>query len=192
MVLSAYTAIAKILISRMQVMAVVKKDNGVDIGLRALKPDDLGTLQAWYSMTDKLGHATGSKSFSEIARDVISPSEPNSFSFMICEKKSNLSIGFTYAHFYDISGKTVFWIKVLLIDPRYQSKGYGTEAVNRLISYAKMKNKAPLSCFVSVSSDNRDGKAFWEKMGFYVDNELDKLLHREGNSGISIYKKLII
>lgn len=157
--------------------------------LKKPEPTDMEAIKRWYSMTDNLGYATGEKDFSEIAEIIQAPEGSNSL-VLIIHEHNNLPIGFTYANLNEIASKTILWIRIFLIDPSFQNKGYGTAAIRKLLDYAKSRYKS-LTCIVSVSENNVKGLSFWERVGFSADHKLEAILHREGTSGVSIMKKEI-
>ncbi len=163
-------------------------DHSNDVVLKRPEQIDIEAIKRWYCMTDILGYATGAKDFSEIAEIIQSPGRSNSLILIIHERNSSHPIGFTYANINKIANRTILWIRILLIDPCFQNKGFGTAAINKLLSYVKLRYKS-ITCVVTVSDNNDKGLYFWEKAGFSNAQELEELLHREGTSGVSIMKK---
>lgn len=159
-----------------------------DIILKKPDTSDMDAIKRWYSMTDDLHHATGAKEFSEIAQLIEYPEKTNSLVFIIREPKSNYNIGFTYANINKFDHGTILWIKTLLIDPKYQGKGFGTAAIDKLLAYTQSSYQW-LTSIVTVSDNNTKGISFWEKVGFSRCSELESILHHGGTSGVSVLKK---
>ena len=65
------------------------------------------------------------------------------------------------------------WINSLLIRSEYRRKGYGKNAVNKLIDYIEKFHNIKRA-FVSVVEDNKGGLEFWSKLGFNKTKHLDK------------------
>jgi RimJ/RimL family protein N-acetyltransferase len=65
------------------------------------------------------------------------------------------------------------WINSLLIRSEYRRKGYGRNAVNKLIDYIERFHNIKRA-FVSVVEDNKGGLDFWSKLGFKKTKHLDK------------------
>ena len=61
----------------------------------------------------------------------------------------------------------------MMIDERFQGKGYGAAAINLLVNRIK-KNGNPRVLLLSHQKDNLDAARFYEKLGFsYTGNNLD-------------------
>jgi len=88
-------------------------------------------------------------------------------------------VGFTM---YGYSRKYSFYeICRLMIDHRYQSRGYGRSALYQVIDRMRMEFNKP-DIYLSFHSNNRVAKVLYEKIGFIdtgkvIDNEILYVLH---------------
>jgi RimJ/RimL family protein N-acetyltransferase len=161
--------------------------NKQGLSFRGLMPADIALLEKWYSMTDCFGYATGFKNFAEIRQRLIAPSRGHILISMI-DTEDGKTIGFVYGEIKAAESKKVLWIYTLIIEPAHQNRGYGTQAVNILLQWARAKY-GPLTCVVSVSEKNPRGLAFWEKTGFVRSLGLEGSLSQIGSSGVAILQK---
>lgn len=165
-------------------------ENDYEPGFRGLTQNDLPLLEKWYGMTDDFGYATGFKGFSDIRLRLMEPNKSNRLASMISIGPDNRTIGFVYGEMKTVEMKNVFWIHILIIEPAYQSRGYGTRAVNKLLQYVH-KHYGPITCIAAVSRKNVQGLSFWEKAGFSHSIGLEESLHQFGPSDVAILKKVI-
>lgn len=82
-------------------------------------------------------------------------------------------IGFAmYGYFEDTNYKGRLWLDRLLIDKRFQGKGYGKEAVTKLIK--RLYNEyGENKIYLSVYESNKAAISLYEKAGFYFNGEYD-------------------
>ncbi|MCQ4921945.1 GNAT family N-acetyltransferase [Tissierella carlieri] len=64
-----------------------------------------------------------------------------------------------------------YWIYRIMIDTRYQSKGYGRQAMELLINRIK-EDKEHHVIFISFEPENEWAKALYESMGFTPDGRV--------------------
>ena len=63
------------------------------------------------------------------------------------------------------------WVIRLMIEERFQSKGYGRKAMGQLI--ARMRGEAgPKDIYLSFEPENDRGRALYESMGFVPDGRV--------------------
>lgn len=165
-------------------------DSNTDIVLKETEENDMAILGKWYGMQDCFGYATGFRKFSDIVHKIKEPVEPSTLSFMIYNEKTKTPIGFIYGYIRDANKNAVLWISILIIDPAYQNRGFGTNALNKLLEYIQLEH-GTFTCIVAVSHKNRQGLSFWEKVGFSCVPELEQSLHQFGKSQVAIMKKTI-
>lgn len=65
------------------------------------------------------------------------------------------------------------WINSLIIDKSHRNRGYGRGAVEALTRYIGQYFKLSKVC-VSVVEDNKDGIAFWNRIGFIPVKRMEK------------------
>lgn len=164
--------------------------NKQGLNFRGLIPMDIALLEKWYSMTDCFGYATGFKNFAEIKQRLLEPSCGDFITAMIDLEDLQKTVGFIHGELKTTELQKVLWIYTLIIEPAYQSKGYGTQAVNTLLQWAREKYGS-LTCVVSVSEKNPRGLSFWMKTGFIRSSGLECFLSQFGSSGVAILHKKI-
>lgn len=64
-----------------------------------------------------------------------------------------------------------YWIYRLMIDRRYQGKGYGREALRQLIALLRAKPDCE-SVYISFEPGNERAKGLYESMGFAPDGRV--------------------
>ena len=161
--------------------------DGIRAGFKKIGPEDFSLLKKWYGMTDSLGYATGFKTYEEIKGKILEHGRRSQFPLMV-ELKGAGTAGFVYAELKQADRMMLLWLHVLLIDPRYQRKGLGSWAVNRLLK--TFNNRYPgLICIAPVAFDNKEGIAFWEKNGFDRSPEMESALSRFGSKEVAIMRK---
>ncbi|NLU52760.1 MAG: GNAT family N-acetyltransferase [Clostridiaceae bacterium] len=141
--------------------------------LRGIGQKDLPLLEKWYKMTGVYGYATGFKEFSKIKPELLDTQIKNKIVLMIDIKETGETIGFIYGEIKKTGERQVLWIYILLIDYKYQHKGYGTRAVNLLLDNIRAQYGS-IALMVSVSKNNPIGLRFWKKLGLksaYLDNQ---------------------
>ncbi|MFZ5966973.1 MAG: GNAT family N-acetyltransferase [Bacillota bacterium] len=78
------------------------------------------------------------------------------------------------------------WLGLLLIDKKYQSKGYGNKVLN--LFYGIMKEKGVDRFRIGVIAENGPAHKFWKKNGFeYVKSTIN-----QDKKEIVVYEKAII
>lgn len=165
-------------------------NNGIDVIFRKPEEKDMKFLERWYGMPDCFGYATGFKNFSEIIQILKEPVVSAPLSFMIYSRDIEEPIGFIYGYIKNTDKNDVLWISILLIEPAYQNRGFGSRAVNKLLKFARSEYGAVI-CIVAVSYKNEQGLSFWGKAGFLHDKKLEKSMHQFGTSQVAILKKII-
>lgn len=141
------------------------------LSFREITEKEFTIIEKWYEMTGCFGHATGFKNFSEAQHRLLNLSGKTAF--VICYESD--TVGFIFAEIIKSTGTPVLWIYVLLIEPDYQRKGFGTWAVNRLIDITKSEYDTFI-CIAPVSQKNEKGLCFWESLGFVRSCNLEKNL----------------
>ncbi|MCX7774382.1 MAG: GNAT family N-acetyltransferase [Clostridia bacterium] len=164
--------------------------NGYDLGFRGLDVKDFATLEKWYRMTDHFGYATGFKDFSEIRQRLLKSSSPQDLISMIDIGQGNDAVGFVYGEVKTVETKTVLWIYIIIIDPVFQRKGLGSQAIKQLLQFARQKY-GPLTCIVAVSERNIKGLMFWERMGFTRSQGMEESLSQNGTAHVAIMKRVM-
>jgi RimJ/RimL family protein N-acetyltransferase len=109
---------------------------------------------------------------------------------MIYDRNNKDPIGFVYGYLKDIDKNAVLWISILIIEPAFQNRGFGTNAINKLLNLIQLEYGA-VTCIVAVSYKNVQGLSFWEKVGFSHDPELEQSLHQFGTSQVAIMKRIV-
>ncbi|QST00027.1 GNAT family N-acetyltransferase [Pontibacillus sp. ALD_SL1] len=109
------------------------------------------------------------KSF--VASNVFSLAQAKAFPECVCLGIyfENLLVGFTM-YCLDVDDKE-YWIYRLMIDARYQSKGYGRAAMEKLIDRIKQDQNHEV-IYLSFEPDNRQAMKLYEKLGFSPDGRV--------------------
>ena len=167
-------------------------ENGIDLGInfRDITQKDHKLLEKWYGLTQYFGYATGFKDFSEILRIISQPDRPDRIIRLIGTEKNGRTIGFIYAEVKSREPKPILWIYILIIDPAFQKKGFGTKTVNKLLNSVKGQYGS-LTCIAAVSDKNRKGLSFWQKAGFMRSSDMEKYLGHIGSPHVAILFKEI-
>lgn len=165
-------------------------NEGIGIVFREPDEKDMAIIEKWYGMPDYFGYATGFKNFSDIIQKLKISVESSTLSFMIYDRNNKDPIGFVYGYLKDIDKNAVLWISILIIEPAFQNRGFGTNAINKLLNLIQLEYGA-VTCIVAVSYKNVQGLSFWEKVGFSHDPELEQSLHQFGTSQVAIMKRIV-
>lgn len=106
------------------------------------------------------------KSF--VASNVFSLAQAKAFPECICLAiyHDDVLIGFTM-YCLDTDDKE-YWIYRLMIDEKYQSKGYGKAAMEGLIGQIQ-QDRAHHVIYLSFEPENEHAKKLYEKLGFEAD-----------------------
>lgn len=135
---------------------------------RDLKISDLPHLLKWYNNVADFKFATGIDepiSFKEMTNKFFKSHASSMEFFVGIYKSSSMEmIGMLKGQLQHKS-EDAGWISSIIIDPAFQGKGYGREAVNLLIKHLR-ENSTITSLYLSVAEQNIKGKIFWEKQSF--------------------------
>ena len=117
----------------------------------------------------KLSVADGQKEF--VAPNLVSIAQAKAFPECICLSiyHNNILVGFTM-YCIDYEDKE-YWISRLMIDEKYQSKGYGKAAMEKLIDRIKEDKKHEV-IYISFEPENTWAKHLYEKLGFAADGRV--------------------
>jgi diamine N-acetyltransferase len=80
-------------------------------------------------------------------------------------------VGFFNLH-YTPGSEEDYWLFHFFIDKRFQRNGWGSKALNELISHIKQTNPSSKRLRLTVHSENEAGRLFYLKFGFSADNIL--------------------
>lgn len=73
----------------------------------------------------------------------------------------------------------------LMIDAKYQRKGYGREAMGRILDYIRTFPAGPARyCWISYAHDNEVAKGLYESVGFQYEGEI---AYRDGGGHCEQY-----
>jgi|LSQX01.3.fsa_nt_gb ribosomal protein S18 acetylase RimI-like enzyme len=141
--------------------------------LKDIEHLQLPELLKWYNNANEFRFATGVDSAIsfEALSDKYNKSRICSRDFFagIYITETNDIIGFLKGQ---IAAKgDMAWLSSIIIDRKYQRKGYGTLAIDLLIKCLRMKIKAE-RLFLAVAEDNIGGRMFWGKQNF---NEIKRI-----------------
>lgn len=117
----------------------------------------------------KLGVGDEQKKF--VADNLFSLAQAKAFPECICLAiyHDDLVVGFTM-YCMDADDRE-YWIYRLMIDAKYQSKGYGKIAMEKLIAKIK-EDKEHQVIHISFRPDNTWAKQLYEKLGFIADGRV--------------------
>lgn len=117
----------------------------------------------------KLGVTDQQKEF--VATNLFSMAQAKAYPECICLAvyHDNVLVGFTM-YCIDIDDNE-YWIYRLMIDAKYQSKGYGKAAMEKLIDRIK-KDREHHIIYISFEPDNTGAKYLYEKLGFKADGRV--------------------
>ncbi|AND42859.1 MULTISPECIES: GNAT family N-acetyltransferase [Cytobacillus] len=109
------------------------------------------------------------KSF--VAPNVFSLAQAKAFPECICLAiyQDDVLVGFTM-YCMDSDDKE-YWIYRLMIDAKHQSKGYGKEAMEKLIERIKQDQEHKV-IYLSFEPENNLAKGLYEKLGFEADGRI--------------------
>jgi len=83
----------------------------------------------------------------------------------------NTMVGFLNLH-YSPERKEDYWIFHFFIDKRFQRNGYGTKALDELISHIRINHTSCQRIRLTVNPENDAGRQFYIKYGFKYDHSL--------------------
>ncbi|MCR4435850.1 MAG: GNAT family N-acetyltransferase [Clostridiales bacterium] len=136
---------------------------------RDVQLEYLPQILEWYNKIDEYKFATGidkpitleklTQKYSEVA--ICS----NEFFVGIYTKARGDLIGILKGSIRHENKRYSVWISSIVIDTQYQDQGYGSEAVNLLLSHVKAA-RGIRNAYVAVIENNPRGMAFWLKHGF--------------------------
>ena len=117
----------------------------------------------------KLGVADRQKEF--VANNLFSLAQAKAFPECICLSiyHDDLLVGFTMYCIDDEDQE--YWIYRVMIDEKYQSKGYGKAAMEKLIDRIKEDEKHEV-IYISFEPENTWAKHLYEKLGFAADGRI--------------------
>ncbi|WP_454192371.1 GNAT family N-acetyltransferase [Paenibacillus sp. Marseille-Q7038] len=117
----------------------------------------------------KLGVADGQKKF--VADNLFSLAQAKAFPECIglAIYHDDILVGFTMYGIDDEDKE--YWISRLMIDEKYQSKGYGKAAMEKLIDRIKEDKKYQV-IYISFEPENAWAKHLYEKLGFVPEGRL--------------------
>lgn len=69
----------------------------------------------------------------------------------------------------------ILWIASIMVDRKFLRQGYGTELVNEMIRFFKLKHNVK-HVYISIAQKNEIGIKFWRNLGF----SLCKIVRRYG------------
>lgn len=117
----------------------------------------------------KLGVADGQKEF--VANNLFSLAQAKAFPECICLSiyHDHILVGFTMYCIDDEDRE--YWIYRFMIDEKYQSKGYGKVAMEKLIDRIKEDKKHEV-IHISFEPENTWAKHLYEKLGFAADGRV--------------------
>nr|WP_318281053.1 GNAT family N-acetyltransferase [Paenibacillus bovis] len=106
-----------------------------------------------------------------VATNVFSLAQAKAFPECVCLAiyDGDILVGFTmYCMDYD---DKEYWIYRLMIDARYQSKGYGKAAMEKLIERIKQDTEHHV-IYLSFEPNNNRAKHLYESLGFEADGRV--------------------
>lgn len=156
-----------------------------EISFRNIGAQDMPLLEKWYAMTDQLGYATGFKSLDEVREKILS----DTMISLLIILDGRLTAGFVCCELRNLNRRHVAWIHIMLVDPAFQNRGIGTEAVSKLLRF--LASMGATAALASVSERNQRGLGFWKSLGFERSFSMEKILSTFGTSGVAIMKKAL-
>jgi len=106
-----------------------------------------------------------------VATNLFSIAQAKAYPECICLAiyHNDILVGFTM-YCIDIDDHE-YWIYRLMIDAKYQSKGYGKAAMEKLIDHIKQDKKHQV-IYLSFEPENILAKRLYEKLGFEADGRV--------------------
>ena len=121
----------------------------------------------------KLSIAPGQEGFIEDVSECLQEASTRSCWRPVGIYDENLLVGFAmYGFFWDYFPFGRVWLDRLLIDEKYQGKGYGTNALLQLIEVLHNQYHRK-KIYLSVVENNVNAIKLYEKYGFHFNGELD-------------------
>ncbi|MFZ5986278.1 MAG: GNAT family N-acetyltransferase [Bacillota bacterium] len=153
--------------------------NSKVIYFRDLKISHLPKILKWYNNIDEFRFATGIDkpiSFSEMTKKYFESLLCTTEFFVgIYKNFSTEMIGILKGQFILTPQKAV-WISSIMIDPDYQGRGLGREAINLLIQHLRTNSEVK-ELYLAVAENNIKGKLFWKRQDFKELKRIDNCLH---------------
>lgn len=167
--------------------------NGV-LHFKDIKKENLPQILRWYNKVDEFRFATGvdepislEKLTQKYAEVSICSTE---FFVGIYLNKENRMIGILKGSLKYIE-KDAIWINSLVIDTGYQHYGYGSSAIDMLLSYLK-ENYEIRNVYLGVVEENIQGRSFWRKNSFLPLRVIESHIKMQNKwqNVIIMYRKL--
>ena len=146
--------------------------------------EQLPTILEWYNRVDEFKYATGIDkpiTLEDLIRRYaeVSISSSEFFSAIYLRSQGRM-IGILKGRI-RFKNKLAVWISSIVIEPLFQNKGYGIKSIELLLGYLKA-NLNVHGAFLSVISENKKGRNFWDKLGFNEVRKMNNYSHLEGKS----------
>lgn len=135
--------------------------NNEHVKLNPFDKNNLDLIKGWYDQVNSYGFATGGKE----PEETVLKQSYTSFVSGIYPAYCDNCIGLVSGE-YKTFREPLLWIRSFFIDRLWQRKRFGTYAYQLLAEffYCHYYTKR---VYVSVSSDNKTGIAFWDSLGFH-------------------------
>ena len=153
---------------------------GEEVGLRAMKRDDLAMYQKWLNdsrVTEFL--EMGWKPLSSADLDGVyheATTDPNSIVMVICEKKRGQPIGTTGLYLIQWPCRRAQF-RILIGDPSKYDAGYGTETTRLIVQYGfEVLNLATI--YLGVNAENTRAVKSYENAGFTTEGQQRQFIYR--------------
>jgi len=125
-----------------------------------------------YSEVIKLEINDFQKTFVGKIADSIEESKKHEGFYPLVIYDNEIIIGFLmYNNYPEGTTNDKYWIRVIIIDKKYQKKGYGKKAMEKIINEIK-KDKKHNKINLCVEKDNKIAISLYKKTGFIFDGRI--------------------
>jgi len=170
-------------VGKNRLIAVTEGFSMDEVSFRNVETDDIALLEYWYSMTDRLGYATGFRNFADVKDRLLSGPV---ISRMIVINGSQ-PVGFLCFELRSLDRVKAAYIHIMMIDPLFQNRGIGTQAAEKLLKF--LASHGASAVLLSVHRQNKRGLKFWESLGFRQLPAMEKMTAFSGTNEATILQK---
>lgn len=121
---------------------------------------------------EKLSVAAGQEHFIETVKECMQEADGNPDWEPVCIYDGEKPVGFSMYGYMRRENPARVWFDRLLIDSRYQRRGYGKESVKMILN--RIQKEFPgKDIYISAYEDNRVAISLYQSFGFRINGERD-------------------
>lgn len=166
---------------------------GNKVGLRAFEKDDLVLYKKWLSDPEVTKYLEmGWQPYTDSALEAVyqeADNDPNSVVMTVCDLKTGQPLGTTGFYLINWPGKRAQH-RILLGEPSFFGKGYGTETNKIMIEYGF--NRLNLNTiYLGVNAENKGAIKSYLNAGFIEEGKQREFVYNNGQYYDSIFMSIL-